>query len=135
MKIFLQQLSEKDLDWDDSLSDEDKETWHKLIINLNKISSISVPRFIGGTESQLLCFCDLSSKAYATTIYLRTIQDGEVKVNLVFSKSRNAPKKELTIPRLELMATLIGVRSLRFVAKQLTSKTQIKCCVQILNVF
>ena len=40
-------------------------------------------------------------------------------MNLVFSKSRLAPVKGLTIPRLELMAVLIGVRCLQFVNEQL----------------
>ena len=40
-------------------------------------------------------------------------------VNLIFSKVRIAPKKTMSIPRLELMGLLIGVRSLKFVSKEL----------------
>ena len=69
-------------------------------------------------EKVILCFCDSSNKAYAAAIYLRVVQDVKVSVNLLFSKSINAQKRRLTIPRLELMSTLIGVRSLRFVANE-----------------
>ena len=88
-----------------------------IMADLNGISSIHLLRFVGNESSQLLCFCDSSSKAYATVIYLRTIKNRKITVNLVFSKARNAPKKKLTIPMLELMPVLIGTRSLRFVAK------------------
>ena len=80
---------------------------------MHKLSSIQIPRFIGNGKSQLLCFCDSSNNAYATAIYLRVVRDGKVSVNLLFSK------KKLTIPRLELMSTLIGVRSLRFVTNEM----------------
>ena len=86
--------------------------------DLNGISSTLLLRFVGnGCCSQLLCFCDSSNKAYATAIYLRTIKNDKITVNLVFSKARNAPKKKLTIPRLALMPVLIGTRSLHFRAK------------------
>ena len=119
LKIFLQELWQKQLGWDDSLDTNDEETWNTLTKNLQELSTIQQPRFIGNEESKLIGFCDASSKAYATAIYLRTVIDGKVQTNLIFSKSRNAPKKELTIPRLELMSTLIGVRCLRFIAKEL----------------
>ena len=38
---------------------------------------------------------------------------------LVFCKTRLAPTKKVTIPRLELMATVLGIRCLRFVRAQL----------------
>ena len=109
---FIQTLWEKGLDWDNKLDDKDKETWTKMAQDIHKLSSIQIPRFIGNGKSQLLCFCDSSNKAYSAAIYLRVVRDGKVRVNLLFSKSRNAPKKKLTIPRLELMSTLTGVRSL-----------------------
>ena len=36
-----------------------------------------------------------------------------------FSKTRLAPNKPITIPRLELLAALIGTRCLKFVQKEL----------------
>ena len=103
MKLFLQESWEKEKEWDERLSSEKITIWRGIMTDLSGIS--------------FLCFYDSSSKAYATAIYLRTIKNDKITVNLVFSKARNAPKKELTIPRLELMSVLIGTRSLRFVTK------------------
>ena len=119
MKIFIQNLWVKGLDWNDKLDDKDKETWKQMTQDVYKLSSIQIPRFTGNGKSKLLCFCDSSNKAYAAAIYLRLVRDGKVSVNLLFSKSRNAPKKKLTIPKLELMSTLIGLRSLRFITNEM----------------
>ena len=63
MKILIQNLWEKGLDWDDKLDDKDKETWKKMTQDIHKLSSIQIPRFIGNGKGQLLCFCDSSNKA------------------------------------------------------------------------
>ena len=117
MKLFLKELWEKEKEWDERIGSEEITTWKGIMTDLNGISSIHLPRFVGNRSSQLLCFCDLSSKAYATAIYLRTIKNNKITVNLAFSKARNAPKKKLTIPRLELKSVLIDLRNLSFVAK------------------
>ena len=86
-----------------------------------------IPRFIGKVteESQLLIFCDVSIKAYATTLYLRVHDGTKFRVNLLFSKMRLVPiakkrrTKDVTIPRLELLAVLIGVRAANFVLREL----------------
>ena len=44
--------------------------------------------------------------------------DKKPQINIIFAKSRIAPKRTLSVPRLELMALLIGVRSLKFVSKE-----------------
>ena len=51
-------------------------------------------------------------------IYLHQSFSGSCKVDLIFSKTRLAPQN-MTIPRLELMAVLIGVRVLKFVTSEL----------------
>ena len=46
---------------------------------------------------------DASKAAYAGVVYVRAIyQDATVSVRLMLAKSRIAPLKEITIPRLEL---------------------------------
>ena len=47
MKIFIQNLWEKGLDWNDKLDDKDKETWKQMTQDIHKLSSIQIPRFIG----------------------------------------------------------------------------------------
>ena len=120
MKLFLQELWEKEKEWNERLSSEKITTWKGIMTDVNGIFSIHLPRFVGNGFNQLLCFCDSSSKAYATAIYLRTTKDSNI-TGLAFSRARNAPKKKLTIPRLELMSVLTRARSLRFMAKVMRS--------------
>ena len=89
--------------------------WMKLQREMEGISMITIPTVIGNSNCQLLCFCDASTKACASVIYLGS----EAGVNLLFSKARVAPIKKLGTPRLELLAVLIGVRMLNFVREQL----------------
>ena len=120
MRLFLQKLWNKEKDWDDTMDKEDTGKWRQIMEETKELSTIEVPRCIGGKNSQLICFCDASKDAYATAIYLKTMnEERKSRVNLIFSKARIAPKKAMSIPRLELMALLIEVRSLKFVWKEL----------------
>jgi Pao retrotransposon peptidase. len=55
-------------------------------------------------------FCGVSKLSYAATAFLRCKDESRVSVQLLLAKSRIAPLKEATIPRLELLACCIGVR-------------------------
>ena len=79
------------------------------------IFMVTIPRFIRTSNCQLVCFCEASTKAYASVIYLSS----DAGVNLLFYKARVAPIKKLGIPRFEPLAVLIGVRMLNFVQEQL----------------
>ena len=62
---------------------------------------------IHGTELHSLS--DANSLAYGADIYLRTLcKSGLIKVNSIFSKSRVAPMKTITIPCLELLDLLLS---------------------------
>ena len=75
---------------------------------------------------------DASLESYAAAVYL-SVKNGEIiEVNLVFSKMRLTPiqsavaneehqkkEKKLTLPRLELLSTVIGDRAGNFVKDQL----------------
>ena len=124
-KMFLQDLWHAKLDWDDPLPQQHLDQWTASVDNLAELNTISLPRYIGPPANidqctyALLCFCDASGKAYAAAVYLRTTWSTGSTTTLVFCKTRLAPTKKVTIPRLELMATVLGIRCLRFVRAQL----------------
>lgn len=62
-------------------------------------------------QIELHGFSDASRRAYAAAVYIRSVYDGgSVQVQLVASKSRVAPIKEQSIPRLELLGAVILAR-------------------------
>ena len=89
MNLFLPELWGKGREWDEKTSDEEIKRWKEIIGGLEYITDIFILRFVGNGPAQLLCFCDVSNKVYATAVYFRNITDDTV--NLLFSKVRNAP--------------------------------------------
>ena len=65
-------------------------------------------------------FCDASFGAYAAVIYLVTRTTSKSCVWFVASKTRVTPRRELTIPRLELLSALLLARLLGSVMKSLS---------------
>ena len=59
-------------------------------------------------NAEVHVFCDSSQKAYGAISYLRAEKGDKVYVQHVMSKSKVAPIKGQTIPRLELMAAVLG---------------------------
>ncbi|MCP3665660.1 MAG: DUF1759 domain-containing protein, partial [Gammaproteobacteria bacterium] len=133
LKIILQQkVWSSKFDWDADLPEEIIEEWRTQLEDIKEISNHPIPRFIAlhalpQPSYQLLCFTDASAQAYSTAVFLRGYTDSESRVNLIFSKSRLAPLQPLTIPRLELLGVLIGIRALQFVAAQLQMPIDFKC--------
>ena len=74
--------------------------------------------FVGGDEYKIFCFTNASAKAYSALVYLNSVE-GTATVNMVFSKTRVAPTKQLSILRLELLAIFIGRRCLNYVTNEL----------------
>ena len=56
-------------------------------------------------------FSDASSEGYETASYLRVVdKEGKVHCSLMIGKSRVAPLKTVTIPRLELTAATVAAK-------------------------
>lgn len=56
-------------------------------------------------------FVDASENAYGAVVYARSVyEDDSVSSTIVAAKSRVAPNTATSIPRLELMAAIVGVR-------------------------
>jgi len=108
-------------DWDDQLNDETIDKWVSYSEGLKYFEYLSIPRalFTGRALSQQLHgFSDSSEKAYAAAVYLRTVQDdGLIVVRLVTAKTKVAPIKSLSIPRLELCGALMLARLMASVKK------------------
>ena len=90
-------------------------SWNKLSNRCSKLEPFLIDRnYLGHrslsdvTDMQLHGFADASNKAYACVVYLRVLfNNGDIITVFVASKSRVAPIKKVTIPRLELMACMI----------------------------
>jgi len=132
-KVFLQSLWTNDLNWDDCLTPCLLQEWGKIVEVLSELPELRIPRYVCDNVQdavfQIFTFCDASAKSYATTVYLRVVCQHAVMVNLIFSKMRLSPLgnkkkkgvnvKPLSLPRLELLAVLIGTRATKFVVEQL----------------
>ncbi|XP_068717005.1 uncharacterized protein [Montipora capricornis] len=63
---------------------------------------------------------DASLLAYADVSYVRhKCKDGEVTVRFIAAKAKVAPTKAIPVPRLELMAAVLGLRLARKVSELL----------------
>ena len=74
-------------------------------------------------------FGDASTKAYGAAVYIWCADEASlISTHLVISKSRVAPTKTVSLPRLELLAALTNARLLKFDAESLTLKKDRVVC-------
>ncbi|XP_045023365.1 uncharacterized protein LOC123467557 [Daphnia magna] len=67
-------------------------------------------------ESQLHAFGDASEEAYAAVIFLRhQYRDGQVRIYQLKASTKLAPKKAISMQKLELNAALLSARLINFV--------------------
>lgn len=113
-KLIMQKLWIEKLKWDDMVPLPLQTQWLGFANSLDNLNQLSIPRraFCDSSQNtQLHIFCDASQYAYGSCIYIRTVDsEKKVHVQLIAAKSKVAPLKSLTIPRLELCAALTGVK-------------------------
>ena len=73
------------------------------------------------TSVELHSFSDGSIKAFATAVYLRLESEDNVSTTLVASKTRVAPLKQQSLPRLKLLGALISSRLASAVERAVSS--------------
>ena len=102
-------------DWDQELNEpltSSAWTWFDELRDLK----VSIPRCLlekGKSVDTLTLhtFVDASEVAYVAAVYARCCyHDGSISTNIVAAKTRVAPSKATSIPGLELMGAVTGVR-------------------------
>nr|XP_034834256.1 uncharacterized protein LOC117990869 [Maniola hyperantus] len=93
--------------WDEAPPKGICELWYRFIDELSSLQNVILPRHILPSTAidqvQLHGFSDASEKAYAACVYIRVVNtEGVIQAHLLLGKTKVAPLKQLTIPRLEL---------------------------------
>ncbi|XP_055590943.1 uncharacterized protein LOC129743023 [Uranotaenia lowii] len=129
LKVLLQEIWRTRVGWDENIDDKCFEKWRKWLHLLPNVENVSIPRCYRmsssidhHTEIQLHTFVDASENGTAAAVYLRFVEGDNIECSLVTAKSRVAPLKYLSIPRLELQAAVIGARLAAFVMQGLSIK-------------
>lgn len=114
-KILVQRLWLEGIGWDQEISKELKEEWKFIRKDLGNVNQVRVRRWLNtiSTEVERITlhgFCDASEKAYAAVVYCRTqTSEGDIKISLIASRTKVAPVRTISLPRLELSgATLLA---------------------------
>nr|CAI5848380.1 unnamed protein product [Callosobruchus analis] len=121
-KLLIQELWKSQVGWDAPIPQPVAQMWNDFTQNLAQLNTFSLPRQVtvqNACQVELHAFCDASQRAYGSCIYLRTISPQGITVRLLCSKSRVAPLKTITLPRLELSGALLMAQLVHRVQKSL----------------
>ncbi|GFX34692.1 uncharacterized protein TNCV_2514081 [Trichonephila clavipes] len=126
-KIFLQRLWRSKLEWNDLLPSEEYREWQQFLVSLENINNIEIPRRILVAFPEVIeihGFADASERCYGAAVYCKYKNlKSETLVRLITSKSRVAPIKSLTIPRLELCAAVLLAKLVKRIVAALQLET------------
>ncbi|KAL0176346.1 hypothetical protein M9458_028676, partial [Cirrhinus mrigala] len=125
-KQILQKLCLEKCGWDEDIPEELSKPWQRWITELSQLDRFEVDRCIkpesfGSVRTaRLHHFCDASEAGYGTVTYLSLAKsNGDIHVTFILAKSRVAPLKQMTIPRLELAAATLAVKVDKMLQKEL----------------
>ncbi|XP_017472652.1 PREDICTED: uncharacterized protein LOC108363714 [Rhagoletis zephyria] len=122
-KIIIQDLWRIGLDWDEPVPEEISIRFKNYWQDIGRLEEFTLDRWIAtdiDKETETHGFSDASTMAYGAVIYIRVVQEnGQVKITLLTSKTRVAPMKTITVPRLELAAAELLSRLLVYVIKEM----------------
>ena len=123
---IIQMLCHNQSAWDDPVDEGIQEKWAKWKCNLNILKDIRLSRcykpegFGQVVSSSLHHFSDASENGYGQVVYVRLVNAiGKIHCSLVIAKSRVAPIKYTSIPRLELAAAVLSTKMSAIIRKEL----------------
>ncbi|XP_017466469.1 PREDICTED: uncharacterized protein LOC108359228 [Rhagoletis zephyria] len=123
-RMILQDIWRSGVLSDEPIHVAERAEWWKWVQKLQLLSSLRVPRCYRfascSNRVELHVFVDASIAAYSAVAFLRSEFNGEFHCSLVASKTRVAPLKPISVPRLELMAAILGLRLAIFIKGELS---------------
>ena len=116
-KVMMQEMWVAGLEWDELCPRELVHKSQEWFSELEELPTIKVPRCLRFAPEQVVLsetlhtFVDASQDAYGAVVYLKvSYESGSVSSQLVAAKTRVAPLAATSIPRLELMAAILGTK-------------------------
>ncbi|CAK1579069.1 unnamed protein product [Parnassius mnemosyne] len=114
VKLLIQRLWLQGVAWDEEVDETIAAEWNNIRDSFHMyLPDIEVNRWLNTTEATINNvtihgFCDASSRAYAAVAYLRVrTERGEVKTTIIAAKTKVAPTKPQSLPRLELSGAVL----------------------------
>ncbi|XP_025991647.2 uncharacterized protein LOC113004001 [Solenopsis invicta] len=113
-KIAFQSTWLMGLGWDDPLDEGARQLWREYEAALPRLRDVRIPRRLDAGllsgDVELHGFADASERAYAAVTYLRTGSGASWRTCLIAARTKVAPLKPVTLPRLELCAATLLAR-------------------------
>lgn len=110
-KLLMQSLWSQGVRWDARAPMQIADVFREYLLDLDVLKSLSVKRYVCSPvgKRQLIGFCDASSSACCAVIYVRVIEGDNTVHSTQFlcAKTMIAPKKNNSIPRLELASAAL----------------------------
>ena len=119
IKIIILRTSELDIGWDDQVPEHIPEKWKSWRSGLPVLSNKHLQQYLYLKDEkiqivQIHGFCKASEEAYGAVTYLKsTYTSGKVHIVFIIVKTKVAPMKRQSIPRLELCGALILSRIIK----------------------
>ena len=131
LKLDLNQLTLRNLDWDDCIPEDLRQIWKSNFEMMQEIKHIRfkravVPDDAVSTDVELICSGDASSVMVCVGIYARFRQPhGKYSCQLIFGRSKVVPK-DMSVTRAELLASSVNAATSHVVKKSLGDRV-VKC--------
>ncbi|XP_053686569.1 uncharacterized protein LOC128736113 [Sabethes cyaneus] len=130
-KVLMQEIWRTGTGWDEPIAEHLYNLWSRWIALYVAIGEVKVPRCFFGplrpeevNEIELHVFTDASTAACSCVAYLRMSGNEGAWSSLVAAKTKVAPLRTLSIPRLELQAAMMGARLIQNIRLALTINIQ-----------
>ncbi|XP_070142302.1 uncharacterized protein [Drosophila kikkawai] len=122
-KLLLREIWRQKIQWDEPLPEEIGRSFAAWRRQMDAVGQFRCPRHYFGRGAvrtiKLHVFVDASQSAFAAVAYWRVMyEDGNVLASFVCAKTKCAPMRTMSIPRLELQAAVLGTRLINTVKEE-----------------